>query len=100
MTVYREPKNHFKVGDLRTKTWRTLESNVAEDDARWRERCAQYWTLQSRLYGVVMSSFAMLVDNSIGCVSTYSTVLAIMPGERTLDYSRVPIGQAEVESVA
>ena len=99
MATYRKPKEPFVVGEMRVKSWRILEPNVQDTDRRWRRRCQQYWTLQSRLYGVELSPLAMLVDNTNGAVSTYSTVLEILPGERTADYSLVPIESAQVESV-
>lgn len=99
MALYRKPKEPFIVGVLRTKTWRSLEPNLSQDDKRWQARCSQFWTLQERLYGVKMSPFAMLVDNNEGFVSTYSTVLEILPGERTDDFSRVPVESAQVPSV-
>lgn len=98
--MFRKPRQPFVVGELRTKTWRTLEPNVTEADKRWQTRCSQYWTLQARLYGVVFSPYVMLVDNREGFVSTYATVLGIIPGERTSDYSLVPVQSAEVPSVA
>lgn len=99
MATYRKAKDPFIVGALRTKTWRSLEPNISQDDKRWQARCSQFWTLQERLYGVRLSAFVMLVDNNEGFVSTYSTVLEILPGERTLDYSRVPVESAQVPSV-
>ena len=100
MTLYRKAREPFIVGTMRTKTWRSLEPNISDTDKRWARRCSQYWTLQSRLYGVEFSPFVMLVDNKDGFVSTYSTVMAVLPGQRTEDFSLVPIQSAEVQSVA
>lgn len=100
MSVYRQPKEPFVIGELRTKTWRTLQQDIAQNDKTWAARCAQYWNLQARLYGVQLSNFAMLVDNHDGFVSTYATVLDVLPGERTLDYSRVPVEAAGIGSLA
>lgn len=100
MATYRKPREPFVPGSLRTKTWRSLEPNISETDKRWGERCGQYWTLQARLYGVVFSPFVMLVDNQNGFISTYATVMEVLPGERTSDYSLVPISSAEVVSLA
>ena len=98
--VFRKAKRPFIKGELRTKTWRSLEPNIREDDKRWAARCAQYWTLQQRLFGVIFSPYVMLVDNKDGFVSTYATVMEVLPGERTSDFSRVPADGAEVPSVA
>jgi hypothetical protein len=97
--MFRKPRQPFIPGELRLKTWRSLEPNVTADDKRWLARCQQYWTLQARLYGVVFSPFVMLVDNKDGMISTYATVTALIPGERTDDYSQVPIKSTEVDSV-
>ena len=97
--MFRKPREPFIPGELRTKTWRSLEPHVTADDKRWQTRCQQYWTLQGRLYGVVFSPFVMLVDNREGFISTYATVLSLLPGERTADHSLVPVQSAEVESV-
>lgn len=100
MSVYRRPTEPFIPGALRTKTWRSLEPNLSQDDKRWQARCSQYWSLQARLYGIRFSSFAMIVDNNEGFVSTYAAVLEVLPGERTDDFSRVPIEAAQIPSVA
>ncbi len=96
MTLYRKPSQPFLPGELRVKSWRTLEPYTAENDPTWLARCQQYWTLQARLYGVVLSPFVMLVNSQDGFVSTYSTVMELLPGERTSDYSRVPVAAQEV----
>lgn len=100
MPLYRHAKEPFKVGSLRTKTWRTLETNLAQDDPKWNQRCSQYWSLQERLFGVRMSQFVMVADNSQGFVSTYSAVLGVLPGERTHDKTLVPVEAANLPSVA
>lgn len=99
MTLFRKPLKPFILGDLRLKSWRTLDPHVSDNDPTWQARCAQFWTLQGRLYGVVFSPFVFLVDNTEGVVSTYATVLEVLPGERTADHSRVPIASAEVASL-
>lgn len=94
--LYRQSKHPLVVGALRTKVWRTLEANLAADDAKWQARCKQYWELQERLYGLRMSDFAMLIDNNEGVVTTASVVLEVLPGERTTDFDRVPVEAAGV----
>lgn len=96
MTLFRQSKNPLAVGQLRSKSWATLEAGIAPDDQRWGARCKQYWELQERLFGWRASDYGMLVDNETGHVSTYAVVLEILPGERTLDYSRVPVEAANV----
>lgn len=103
MTVYRLPKEAPVPGQpsaLRLKTWRTLPGMViAQDDKLWAARCKQYWELQGRLFGWRMSDFTMIVDATEGFVSTYCTVLEVLPGERTADHSRVPVEATGVQSV-
>lgn len=99
MTLYRTPKEPFVPGELRLKSWRTLESNIAQDDPTWAARCKQYWELQERLYGVKLSNFTMAVDNNEGFVSTYTVCVEVLPGERTFDDSRVPVAAAGVASL-
>jgi hypothetical protein len=68
-----------------------LQPGVAVDDPEWQAKCKQYWELQERLFGFRASPFAMMVDNDIGAVSTFVTVMEVLPGPRTLDYSLVPV---------
>lgn len=96
MALFREPKNPLVPGELRMKSWKTVQG-LAPDDPVWEKRCKQYWELQERLFGFVASEFAMAVDSNEGFVSTYVTVLAVVDGERTKDYSLVPVETAGVE---
>lgn len=96
MSLYRAMKRPAQVGELRMRSWNaSLHPPAAEDDPLWVKRCKDYWELQARLYGLRMSDFAMLIGEEDGLlgpfpvVSTYSTVLEVLPGERTSDYSRV-----------
>lgn len=99
MSLYRKPKRPFEIGELRMKTWRTLETTVSQNDPTWQARCEQYWNLQARLYGIRLSDIAMIVNNNEGFVSTFSVVMEILPGERTEDYSRVPVESAQIASM-
>lgn len=91
MSVYRQAIHPYAIGELRMKAWSAiLPPVVAQDDPTWAKRCKDYWELQQRLFGVVLSDFMMIIDANEGVVCTYATVLDVLPGERTLDYSRVP----------
>lgn len=92
MTLYRAPrKNAFEVGQLRSMAWSALlPAVVAQDDPTWRARCMEYWERQERLYGLRMSDFIMVLDAAEGVVVTWSTVLDVLPGERTSEWERVP----------
>lgn len=91
MNVYRQAKSPFERGELRMKAWRAiLPPVIAQDDPTWTQRCKEYWELQERLYGVRVSDFMMIIDTEESVVCTYVTVLEVLPGERTLDFSRVP----------
>jgi cobalamin biosynthesis protein CobT len=81
----------FKVGQLRSRTWQTLEMVNQKDidqltptGKKWIMRSEEYWERQMRKFGVVMSNHTTLVDNIDGVcfVSTFATVLAVMPGDR------------------
>lgn len=95
--VYRQPrKGPIHVGQLRSMAWRAvLPPVVAQDDPQWTARCKEYWQLQERLYGLRMSDFTMIIDADEGVVVTFSTVLDVLPGERTLDYDRVPAARVQ-----
>lgn len=91
--IYRKPALKPHVGQLRTRTWRTVlppgasDTNIPEP---WPERCKDYWELQERLYGWRFSDFTILLDVEHGFVSTYAVITEILPGERTPDAARVP----------
>ena len=97
--LYRQPRKPFELRELRLKSWKTLEANIAQDDRRWAQRCEQYWRLQERLYGIKMSDYTMMIDNNEGFVSTAAVIVEILPGERTADFSRVPVEAAGVQSL-
>jgi hypothetical protein len=95
---YRKAKREFVVGQMRTRTWRAAIVPSSEADPLWFQRCGDYWALQERLYGVRLSPFKMLIDKVAGdndqsgvYVTSAVVVEAILPGERTSDYSRVPV---------
>lgn len=92
MSVYRLPrKGPILAGQLRSMAWRAiLPPVVSQDDPTWAARCKGYWERQERLYGVRLSDFMMILDAEEGAVSTFATVLEVLPGERTDDWSRVP----------
>lgn len=94
---WRQPKHPFKIGEPRTKTWRVAIMPSSEADPMWFKRCGDYWALQERLFGVRLSPFKMIIgpvegddDKSAIYCTTIVVVEAILPGERTMDYSRVP----------
>lgn len=91
MAVYRLPrKGPIAVGQLRSMAWSAiLPPVVSQDDPTWSARCKDYWERQERLYGVRLSDFMMILDADEGTVSTFATVLDVLPGERTDDWSRV-----------
>ena len=91
MTVYRLPrKGPIAKGQLRSMSWRAiLPPVVSQDDPTWAARCKGYWERQERLYGIRLSDFMMILDADEGTVSTFATVLDVLPGERTDDWSRV-----------
>lgn len=77
-------------GQLRCKTWK-LPFYFGENDGTsplWEQRAREYWERQEQLFGLVMSNFTNLVEppnpatGEPGYVSTYSTVLEVLPGER------------------
>lgn len=89
-------KTSAREGELRFKSWNAMfEPPTGPDDVKWAARAKQYWELQERLYGLRLSDFALLVDEvdtTVGrapVVTTVVTVLEVLPGERTSDYSRV-----------
>lgn len=102
MTLYRLPKAPFVEGELRMKSWNAmLQPPTGDTDIVWSKRCKDYWELQERLYGIRLSDFTMFtghVPNERGghdpVVSTYAVVLEVLPGERTTDYSLVPVEMA------
>lgn len=98
MALYRKPMHEPKVGDLRCKTWSTLPGlGLSPEDPLWADRCRQYWELQGRLYGWKMSAYTMAYDMSEGFVSTYCTILEILPGERTDEHWRVTVVDTQVK---
>lgn len=87
---FRQMKNPAHVGQLRTKTW-AMPVFITDRDGEsplWQERSRTYWERQQHLYGLVMSNFTNLVEppdpveGKPAFLSTYSVVLAILPGER------------------
>lgn len=88
--VFRPLASPAHVGQLRTKTW-AMDIYLGPGDEQspvWAKRCREYWERQQQLYGLVMSDFTMAVEppdpktGKPAFISTYSSVLAILPGER------------------
>ena len=80
---FEQARTPFKVGQLRSKTWRAPFTNGLTDI--WRRRCMEYWERIEKRYGVIFSEPRNdWVDDPIEgpCVSTFATPLAIVPGER------------------
>lgn len=72
--------------------WRALlPPTVAQDDPLWAKRCKEYWERQERLYGMRLSNFTMILNSDEMIVATYAVVMDVLPGERTNDYSKVPV---------
>lgn len=89
-TAYRPLKNPAYPGQLRAKTW-AMPFFLSEKDAEnplWEARCREYWERQEQLYGLRMSNFTNSVEppdpktGKPAFISTYSTVLEVLPGER------------------
>lgn len=73
----------FKVGQLRTATWKAPFTHGMTDI--WRRRCIEYWERIEKRFGVILSEpkYDWSDDPVHGpCVTTYATPLAIIPGER------------------
>lgn len=73
----------FKVGQLRSKTWRAPFTHGLT--TIWRQRCNEYWERVEKRYGVIVSEprNTWADDPVLGpVVVTFATPLAIVPGER------------------
>ena len=80
---FEEPRTPFKLGQLRTKTWKAPYTIGLTDE--WRRRCEEYWERIEQRFGVVFSEprHAWAMDDIFGpVVATYATPLMIIPGER------------------
>lgn len=71
-------------GQIRRQTWRmdVIDMIPAEQSPKWRQRAADYWSLQARTYGLVMSDFTLATDLENRVVYTHSMVLDVLPGQR------------------
>ena len=88
--VFRPMAHPARLGELRSKTWEipVYLGPGDETSPHWHAKIAAYWERQMQLYGIVMSDFTIAIeppDPATGkppFLSTYATVLAILPGER------------------
>ena len=87
--VFLQAKHPPRPAELRMKTWRWLVAPISADDPTWSDRCKRYWKRQERIYGMILSDFTMLIDWDGGFISTYATVLAVVPGERSANKANV-----------
>lgn len=77
---FKRMKNPTKVGQLKAMTWKA--PFVHGVNQVWANRCRDYWDLQERTYGVIYSDHRNAYDEMTSTITTFATVLAIVPGER------------------
>lgn len=68
------------LGVLYSKTWKAPFVNGVTDE--WTQRVAGYWERIEQKYGLIMSQPAIDYLDETGTITTFATVLAIVPGER------------------
>jgi hypothetical protein len=69
-----------KIGVLYTKTWQAPVVHGVTDI--WAQRIAGYWDRIEKKYGLIMSDHRNAYDDATGTITTFATVLAVIPGER------------------
>jgi hypothetical protein len=81
-------KAPFEVGQIRVRQWQAAVTHGAEK--AWRGRIAEYWQLQTVIYGIVLATPTLDFDvvDGVNIVTTSAVVLHILPGERTDDRKR------------
>lgn len=91
VATFAAPEHGFVVGQLRTRSWQTLELITQEDVDKptergmvWLKRADQYWERQMRKFGIVVGNGVVMVDVIDGktIITTAAPVLAVMPGDR------------------
>ena len=83
--VWKAMKRTPRQGQVRHKMWRYLVPPSGEADPAWAKRCADYWELQERTYGVKMSNFTIAIDWIEGVVITYAVIERVLEGRRLTD---------------
>lgn len=77
---FEKPRKPYAVGGLYSRTWTApFVHGVTET---WAARCRGYWERVEQRFGLILSDHRNAYDEATGTITTFATVLMILPGER------------------
>lgn len=99
MSVYRTRKEPARANQLHMKSWRYFEAPSGANDPVWLKRAAEYWQLQAETYGIKYhDDMRVLVNYSLGIVTTMIHVERLLPGQRVDGYTVPRVAAMRVAS--